>query len=100
MWTIAFWKGAGERAVKTFLQTFVAVAITGVGAEAIGATAGLLDIAWLDAASVALVATILSVGTSVGNADFTAGYDQRVKVRFSEKDVANIARAGRRALTD
>lgn len=100
MWTKAFWKGAGERAVKTFLQTFVAVAITGVGAEAIGATAGLLDIAWLDAASVALVATILSVGTSVGNADFTAGYDQRVKVRFSEKDVANIARAGRRALTD
>jgi len=87
MWTIAFWKGAGERAVKTFLQTFVAVAIAGVGADAIGATAGILDIAWVDAASVALVATILSVATSIGNADFTAGYDQSVST-------------GRRALRD
>ena len=85
MWTKSFWKGAGERAVKTFLQTFVAVAITGVGAEAIGATAGLLDIAWLDAASVALVATILSLATSIGNSEFTAGYGEPV---------------GRRALRD
>lgn len=91
MWTKAFWKGAGERAVKTFLQTFVAVAITGVGAEAVGATAGLLDIAWLDAASVALVATILSVATSIGNADFTAGYDAPVEVK---------PLSGRRALTE
>lgn len=73
MWTVAFWKGAGERAIKTFLQTFTAVAIVGVGADAVGATAGLLDVAWLDAASVALTATILSVGMSAGNADFTAG---------------------------
>lgn len=91
MWTVAFWKGAGERAVKTFLQTFVAVAVTGVGAEAIGATAGLLDIAWLDAASVALVATILSVATSIGNADFTAGYAETVEVK---------PLSGRRALTE
>lgn len=86
MWTKAFWKGAGERAVKTFLQAFVAVAITGVGSEAIGVSAGLLDINWLDAASVALVATILSIATSIGNADFTAGYDEPVYVEFDKRD--------------
>jgi len=80
MWTVAFWKGAGERAIKTFFQTFVAVAIVGVGAEAVGATAGLLDIAWVDAASVALTATILSIATSIGNTDFTAGYNPTVEI--------------------
>lgn len=73
MFTKQFWKGAGERAIKTFVQTFVAVAIAGVGAEAVGVTAGIMDINWLDALSVALLATILSGATSIGNADFTAG---------------------------
>ena len=73
MFTADFWKGALERAVKTFLQSFVAVLIASAGADAIGVTAGLGDVNWLSAASVAALATILSIATSVGNADFTAG---------------------------
>lgn len=68
-----FWKGLGERAVKTFFQTFVAVAVASVGADAVGVSAGILDLNWVDAGSVALLATILSGATSVGNADFVAG---------------------------
>jgi hypothetical protein len=73
MLTKDFWKGAAERAVKTFLQTFVAVVVAQVGADAVGATAGLEVVGWLPALSVAALATVLSVATSVGNADFTAG---------------------------
>jgi hypothetical protein len=73
MFTKAFWIGAAERAVKTFLQTFVAVAIAGVGADAVGITAGLQDVSWLAALSVAALATILSLATSAGNASFTEG---------------------------
>lgn len=73
IWTKAFWKGAAERGLKTFFQTFVAVAIAGVGADAIGVSAGLLSVGWVEAASVAALATILSVATSLGNASFTAG---------------------------
>lgn len=73
MLTKTFWKGAGERAVKTFFQVFVAVLVAGVGSEAIGVTAGISDVSWLDALSVAALATLLSVATSIGNADFTAG---------------------------
>lgn len=71
--TATFWKGATERALKTFFQTFVAVVLAGVGADAVGATAGLLDVSWLDALSVSALALVLSLATSVGNADFTAG---------------------------
>jgi len=73
MLTKEFIRGAAERALKTFLQTFVAVVMAGVGADAVGASAGLLDVSWLDALSVAALATILSLATSLGNADFTAG---------------------------
>ena len=65
IWTSAFWRGAMERAVKTFAQALVAV--IGVGAV------GLLDVDWLGALSAALLATVISVLTSIGNADFTAG---------------------------
>lgn len=70
--TTQFWQGATERAIKTFFQTFVAVAIAGVGADAVGLSAGLLDVSWLDALSVAGLATLLSVATAIGNADNTA----------------------------
>lgn len=73
LWTSEFWKGAGERAIKTFLQTFVAVVVAGVGADAVGSSVGLLDVSWIDALSVAGLATILSAATSLGNADFAAG---------------------------
>lgn len=65
IFTLAFWKGAGERAVKTAAQTFVGV----VGVV----TVGHLNIPWTaDLEFVGLV-TLLSVVTSIGNADFTAG---------------------------
>ena len=65
IWSSAFWRGAAERAVKTFAQSLVAV--IGVGAV------GLLDVDWIGALSAALLATVVSVLTSIGNADFTSG---------------------------
>lgn len=65
MLTIAFWKGAGERAIKTAAQTLLAVIGTG--------TLGILDVDWMQALSVTALATVASVLTSIGNADFTAG---------------------------
>lgn len=82
MFTTEFWKGAGERAVKTFLQTFVAVVVAGLGADAVGVSAGLLDVSWLDALSVSALATIMSLATSAGNADFTAGTNKTVQVQL------------------
>ena len=65
IWSSAFWRGAAERGVKTFAQALVAV--IGVGAV------GLLDVDWIGALSAALLATVVSVLTSIGNADFTSG---------------------------
>lgn len=72
MFTIAFWKGAAERAMKTFVQTFAAVMSIAIGGELIPGV-GLDGIDWLSALSVSAVATIYSLATSIGNADFTAG---------------------------
>ena len=65
IFTLAFLKGAGERAVKTFSQTLAAL----IGAGQLG----VLDVDWVTVLSVAGLAAIPSVLTSVGNADFTAG---------------------------
>lgn len=73
MLTKPFWKGAAERAIKTFLQVFIAVATLGVGQEAIGVSAGIFDVDWVGALNVAATATIFSLAMSLGNADFTAG---------------------------
>lgn len=86
IFTLAFWKGAGERALKTFMQTFVAVLIAGVGAEAVGVSAGLLDADWLTAASVAALAAVLSLATSVGNASFTAGEPPVIVAAYETPD--------------
>lgn len=76
IFTTAWWKGAGERALKTFVQSFIPVFLATLG---VGAT-GVLNVwtapwvAALEAASgLALGATLLSFCTSLGNADFTAG---------------------------
>lgn len=61
----AFWKGTGERAIKTFAQSLVAF----VAAD----FASIVEVPWQDAAGVAGLAAMLSVFTSIGNADFTAG---------------------------
>lgn len=63
--TRAFWKGAAERMLKTATQSLLAV--IGVGGL------GVLDVDWIGALSVAAVATLASLLTSIGNAEFTAG---------------------------
>jgi len=65
LWTVEFWKGAGERAVKTFAQTLVGYIVIG--------TTGLFDVDWATALSVAGAAAFASLLTSIGNADFVAG---------------------------
>jgi Putative lactococcus lactis phage r1t holin len=58
MWTARFWKDSAERATRTFAQALAAA--LGAGA------AGLLSVAWVDALSIAGMATVLSFLTSVG----------------------------------
>lgn len=57
--TATFWKAAGERAVKTFAQSLIAVGLAGA--------TDLLAVDWGNALSVAGLATVLSVLTSVGS---------------------------------
>ena len=72
LWSKSFWKGAGERAVKTFAQVFSASLGVSIGADLIPAV-GIEGVNWIGVASVSLLATIFSVFTSIGNADFTSG---------------------------
>jgi hypothetical protein len=76
IWTGAFWKGAGERMLKTFLQTFIPSLIIGLGVSG-DSTLNVFDAPWSAAAvyslGISLGATFLSLCTSIGNADFTAG---------------------------
>lgn len=69
IWTLAFWKGAAERAIKTFAATLAAL----LSANGIG----LLDVDWGQALSVSGLATLVSFLIAVGNADFTAGTDSK-----------------------
>jgi len=59
----AFWKDAGVRAVKTFAQALVAF-IVGAGATD-------LSLDWPQAVSVAGLAALLSVLTSIGDPNVT-----------------------------
>lgn len=71
IWTLAFWKGAAERAIKTLFQTFVAL---------IGTTAVIVqEVEWPIVVSGSILAAVLSVATSIGNAQFTAGTDKPVE---------------------
>lgn len=72
IWTKQFWKGAGERALKTFVQSTLAALLA-----AVGTAASAWEVSWLasgwDALGIGLMAAFLSVATSIGNADFTSG---------------------------
>lgn len=63
--TKAWALGALERALKTFAQVLIAL----IGTESVGIT----ELDWPGLLSVAATATLLSVLTSIVNADFTAG---------------------------
>lgn len=71
LWSKEFWKGAAERCIKTFAQVLVGYFVVG--------TTGLLGFDWVTALSVAGAATVASVLTSIGNADFTAGTESSGK---------------------
>jgi len=64
LFTLAFWKGAGERAIKTFAQSLLG---------GFTVTAPIVEQPWLIALGVAATATLLSLLTSIGTADFVAG---------------------------
>jgi len=71
MTNVAFWKGAGERAGKTFLQ--VGIATLGISATATYSGEQALHLPWETALVTALLAALLSVVTSLLNPSFTAG---------------------------
>lgn len=66
-----FWLGLLERALKTFVQTFVAV--LGVTAGVTYTAESFRGLPWESALITAGVAAILSVATSFGNPSFVAG---------------------------
>lgn len=76
IFTLAFWKGAAERSIKTFAQVLAGYFVVG--------TTGLLSFDWVTALSIAGAATVASLLTSIGNADFVSG----------EPDGAHVARRG------
>jgi len=59
VFTVAFWKAAAERAIKTFAQALVAVGLTGA--------TGLLNVDWPAALSAAGLAGVVSLLTSVAS---------------------------------
>lgn len=65
MWTKAFWQAIGERAVKTFAQSLLAVGLVGM--------TDLLSVDWTAALSAAGAATLLSILSSVAIGAATDG---------------------------
>ena len=61
LWTLGFWKDAGERAIKTFVQTLAAALFVG------STTKGIEALPWLPALSVSASAMVLSMLTSVAS---------------------------------
>jgi hypothetical protein len=57
MFTITFWKDAAERAIRTAAQALLALWATDV--------AGVLEVDWLQAGSVAALAALMSVLMSI-----------------------------------
>lgn len=59
LWTLAFWRAAAERSIKTLAQTAAALIVAD--------GTGLLDTDWLTVTSVAGMAAVVSLLTSVGS---------------------------------
>ena len=73
-----FWLGLFERALKTFIQTFVAV--LGVTAGVTYTAESFRGLPWESALITAGVAAILSVATSFGSPSFVAGKSKTTPV--------------------
>lgn len=65
MWTLRFWQSVFERAIKTFCQAAAALLL--------GDGMGITDVNWLSVASIAGLAFVISVLTSIGSAGLTDG---------------------------
>lgn len=61
MWQASFWKGAAERAVKTFAQAFAVAA--GLGEPGVS----VFGLDWRAAAGLAAAAALASLLTSIGS---------------------------------
>jgi hypothetical protein len=62
MWTIGFWRGSSERAIKTAAQAGLAFFVVG--------ETGVADVDWATVGGVAAVAAIASFLTSLASAPF------------------------------
>lgn len=79
IWSGQFWKGAAERAVKTFAQSVLGTFGVLEGANLLTgdqADAALSLAVWQVALLVALVNAVLSLFTSIANPPFVAGTEQ------------------------
>lgn len=63
MWTAAFWRGAGERAIKSGAQALLLVFLG-------DSTLNVINIGWPEALAMAGTAVLISVLTSVVSAPF------------------------------
>lgn len=73
-----FWLGLLERALKTFIQTFVAV--LGVTAGVTYTAESFRGLPWESALITATVAAVLSIATSFGNPTFVDGKSKTTPV--------------------
>ena len=78
MTTLAFWKATAERGVKTFAQTLAALLVAD-GTD-------LLNSAWVARLSVAGMAALVSVLTSVGSDAATGGGPSLTNAEVVEYD--------------
>lgn len=76
MFTKTFLKDTAERAVKTFVQSMVAVMTAGA--------TGVLDVDWVNALSVSLLATLVSVLTSIGSG--TVGDQSASAIKLNKEE--------------